>query len=158
MKGGDNESRGHDVVYSIPLIERDGRLCVVLGLKEEGRYPKPYWTLPGSGHVEPGETLTAALRRELGEELNVGDALIDDKPLGTFVDDGYSPPHIIHVFVVRLNEVPETSDEIVEIKIIRLEEACNFIEDNVVSPTVIKALDLMSDMAGNPTNPKKPSG
>lgn len=133
----------HDVVYSIPLIEKDGRLCVVFGLKEKGRWSKPYWTLPGSGHVEEGETLKEALKRELKEELKVGKTSIIDEPIGVFTDDGYKPAHIIHVFPVRLKETPETSEEIIETKTIELEKAHDFIKNNTVSPTVAKALNLL---------------
>lgn len=132
----------HDVVYSIPLIEKHGKLCVVFGLKEKGRYNKPYWTLPGSGHVEKGETLKEALKRELKEELKVEKASINDEQIGVFTDDGYKPAHIIYVFPVRLKETPKTSNEIIKTKIIELEKARDFIQNNTVSPTVEKALDL----------------
>ena len=133
----------HDVVYSIPLIEKDGRLCVVFGLKEKGRWSKPYWTLPGSGHVEEGETLKEALKRELKEELNVENASASGKPIGVFTDDGYEPAHTVHVYQVGLKETPETSEEIIETKTIELEKAREFIKNNTVSPTVGKALNLL---------------
>lgn len=40
----------------------------VLLVEEAHANGDPFWTLPGGG-VRPGETLPAALRRELGEEL-----------------------------------------------------------------------------------------
>lgn len=45
---------------------RDGRLLVV----EHRKRGQRYWVLPG-GRLEPGETLNAALKRELLEELGL---------------------------------------------------------------------------------------
>lgn len=51
-------------VRVVAVIARQGRLLVVEHRKREQRY----WVLPG-GRLESGETLSAALKRELKEEL-----------------------------------------------------------------------------------------
>ena len=50
------------------LIRRDGRLLLVEEM--EAADPGPTWMLPG-GRLEPGETLTDGLRRELAEETGL---------------------------------------------------------------------------------------
>ncbi|MDQ1725587.1 MAG: 8-oxo-dGTP diphosphatase [Frankiaceae bacterium] len=67
-----------DVVVLGALVD-NGRLLMVH--RNETRVNNPnVWDLPG-GHVEPGETLRAALRRELREELNIDVVSSDDTPI-----------------------------------------------------------------------------
>jgi ADP-ribose pyrophosphatase YjhB (NUDIX family) len=50
------------------IVRRDGRLLLV---EQQGPAdPEPSWMLPG-GRVEDGETLVAALKRELAEETGL---------------------------------------------------------------------------------------
>lgn len=62
---------GDEHVHAIVtgLLRRDGRGLLVHRAPTRRWYPD-CWDLPG-GHVEDDETLEAALRRELGEELGV---------------------------------------------------------------------------------------
>ena len=50
------------------LVRREGRLLLVEEM--EAGDPDPTWMLPG-GRLEPGETLTEGLRRELAEETGL---------------------------------------------------------------------------------------
>jgi A/G-specific adenine glycosylase len=56
------------IVVVVAVIERDGR--VLLQERPAGGLLAGLWEFPG-GKVEPGEGLTAALRREIREELGV---------------------------------------------------------------------------------------
>jgi 8-oxo-dGTP diphosphatase len=57
------------VVVVAAVIERDGRFLVARRL--EGTHLEGYWEFPG-GKVHEGETLEAALEREVAEELGAG--------------------------------------------------------------------------------------
>ncbi|HSW33285.1 MAG TPA: NUDIX domain-containing protein, partial [Steroidobacteraceae bacterium] len=50
------------------LIRDDG--CVLLADRPIGKPYAGYWEFPG-GKIEPGEDVSAALERELGEELGI---------------------------------------------------------------------------------------
>lgn len=55
-------------VAAAVITRPDG--CFLLGQRAEGTFYAGYWEFPG-GKVEPGETATDALRRELREELGI---------------------------------------------------------------------------------------
>jgi len=71
----------------------------VLLLRQE-KPGKEYWLLPGGG-VDGGETLLAALRRELGEELGLWDELPLEGPIAIAesIPPSWGPGdrHIVHV-------------------------------------------------------------
>ena len=55
------------VAVGVLIDEAD---CVLLARRQKGSHLAGYWEFPG-GKVEPGETVEAALMRELSEELGV---------------------------------------------------------------------------------------
>ena len=67
-----------------PLIQNAGEYLLCKMASDRGVFPGQ-WALPGGG-VEPGETIEAALRREITEELGA-ELLISDVTPWTFRDD-----------------------------------------------------------------------
>lgn len=119
-----------------PVIQNDGEFLLCKMAADRGVFPGQ-WALPGGG-MEPGETMEAALRREIMEEL--GDKLLitDIKPWA-FLDD------------TRTKTYPDGSSE--DIYMIYLIFDClsanrditfneEFQEIIWVKPEMIKSLDL----------------
>lgn len=78
------------------LLRRGNRL--LLCRHEKGG--RQYWLLPGGG-VDAGETLIRALRRELAEELGIGEDFPLEGPIG--IAESISPEgaperrHVVHI-------------------------------------------------------------
>ena len=79
------------------LLRWEGR---VLLCRHEKSGRGEYWLLPGGG-VESGESLVDALRRELEEEVGIGDDLTFEGPVA--IVDSISPKrtlvsrHVVHI-------------------------------------------------------------
>jgi 8-oxo-dGTP diphosphatase len=82
------------------VIEREG--LVLIGQRKPGKWHALKWEFPG-GKVEPGEAPTAALARELEEELGVsgeiGECIADFE----FQYPGRSPIRLIFFGVTRFS-------------------------------------------------------
>jgi ADP-ribose pyrophosphatase YjhB (NUDIX family) len=85
------------------ILRRDSRVLLVRHEKQ-GR---EYWLLPGGG-VGGGETLVAALKRELAEELGIDDDLPLEGPVAladSISPPGWPPKHVVHiVFAASLGD------------------------------------------------------
>ncbi|MGB9128590.1 MAG: NUDIX domain-containing protein, partial [Thiobacillus sp.] len=67
-RGGERDAQNELIVVAAVLTQPDGR--VLLAQRPQGKVYAGYWEFPG-GKVEPGESLEAALARELHEELGI---------------------------------------------------------------------------------------
>lgn len=79
------------LVSAVALIDVDGR--VLLAERPSGKSMAGLWEFPG-GKVEPGETLEAALIRELHEELGIETWQSCLAPL-TFASHTYADFHLL---------------------------------------------------------------
>ena len=85
------------ILVSGALILRDG--CVLLGRRSPHRRICPNtWDMIG-GHVEPGETLEAALARELMEEIGVTPTVFS--PLA-MIDFGIEAGRAVHFHIFKV--------------------------------------------------------
>lgn len=75
------------------LLLHAGQVLMARRSATRPKYPGT-WSFPG-GHVEPGETLDAALARELSEEIGI--TLVDAMPL-TVLRDGDA---VFHLYAVH---------------------------------------------------------
>jgi 8-oxo-dGTP diphosphatase len=86
------------LVVAVVLYDHAGR--ILLAQRPEGKSLAGLWELPG-GKLEAGESPEVALQRELQEELSIGIALKDLKPL-TFASFAYPSFHLLMpIFVCR---------------------------------------------------------
>jgi ADP-ribose pyrophosphatase YjhB (NUDIX family) len=89
------EIRVEAVIYSA-----EGEILLV----QHRKHGQSYWVLPG-GHLEPGETLSDCIERELQEELEIGRPKAHEL---VFVDefiDNEIPRHVVKIgFLVELPE------------------------------------------------------
>ena len=81
------------------LLARNGAVLLARRSAHRAAYPG-LWSFPG-GHVEPGETLEAALAREIGEEIGVVPTAF--RPLSTIADPNATraDPVTYHVYAVE---------------------------------------------------------
>jgi len=79
------------LVVAVALVDADGR--VLIAKRPEGKKMAGLWEFPG-GKVDPGETLEAALIRELREELGIDTHESCLAPL-TFASHAYDDFHLL---------------------------------------------------------------
>jgi len=77
------------------ILRREGRILLV----RHEKHGREYWLLPGGG-VGAGETLLQALKRELAEEVGIGDDVPFEGPVA--LADSIAPPgwpakHVVHI-------------------------------------------------------------
>ncbi|MEL7415804.1 MAG: NUDIX domain-containing protein [Pseudomonadota bacterium] len=100
------------------LLRRD-RVLVCLRSEQRPAYPG-YWSMPG-GHVEPGESLIAALHRELQEELGIA---VTDAGAPVTIDDPTRPTQYTLFAVRAWRGTPELlGDEHSQMMWVSIEEA-----------------------------------
>ena len=88
-----------EVTVVAAIIRRNGRL--LLTQRPEGVHLARLWEFPG-GKVEPGESLEAALRREIAEELSI---TVEAGPLYMVSAHQYPERTVhLHFFECRMTE------------------------------------------------------
>ena len=107
------------LVVTCAVIVRDDGLFLA-ALRPKGKSLGGKWEFPG-GKVEPGETPSDALRRELREELEI-DVRVE-KPLAVVRHDYAEFTIELHPFIVSIVDGVPVAREHAALKWIRLEDA-----------------------------------
>jgi ADP-ribose pyrophosphatase YjhB (NUDIX family) len=106
---------GGEVALPFPLVTVDAIACDARGrvLLVRRRFPPPGWALPG-GFVDAGETLEAAVARELREETGL--ELRDAAQLRAYSDPRRDARHpvVTVVFTGRVAGEPRAGDDAAE--------------------------------------------
>lgn len=101
------------------LVEKDGRVLLV---KEVLESKQEYWIVPG-GHVEFGESLVDAVKREMKEETNLDVEVTRLLDFKEHIVTKYDYHTVIFFFLVKsLNEDIKVPKEILEAKFFSKEE------------------------------------
>jgi 8-oxo-dGTP diphosphatase len=85
------------------ILEREGRILICRRTPEQSHPLK--WEFPG-GKVEPGESPSEALARELEEELGITDAAGEEIDRYEFAYPGKKPILLIFFRITRFNGDP----------------------------------------------------
>jgi ADP-ribose pyrophosphatase YjhB (NUDIX family) len=99
------------------IIEKDGKFLLI---KRANPPEKGFWAVPG-GHVDSGESIFQAAKREAKEE--VGDVEVEEKPFHVFVHDiGIGHRHKAHFFKGKLIREPRAGTDAEEVRWFSIEE------------------------------------
>ncbi len=95
-------------------IERDGRILFLRARDSSALSEDGYWYFLPGGHVDHGETLEAALRREIREEVGMEVEAIEPAFLREFIAEKHRnlspempPDHHVIALIYRCQAVPE---------------------------------------------------
>lgn len=113
----DDEERGMIImvpmlkVYGYVTRQHDGRQELLIFSQDD---PAAGWQVPG-GTVDPGETLVAAVQREVAEESGLHDLELQGEVAVTIWEnpDEQSKPYERHFFHFLAPEAPETFEHVV---------------------------------------------
>jgi 8-oxo-dGTP diphosphatase len=113
---------------------------VVLIKKRRPDWQAGYFNAVG-GHIEPGETPEAALRREFEEETGVNQATVCWRPLCVLFPNDYVELHVFKSFTVQAEQVKTVTDE--EVGLYRLPLDTTVVDKVVYNVPALISLALM---------------
>ncbi len=94
------------------VVEKDGRFLLIR--KARGRADAGDWAFPG-GHVDEGESLLDAMKRETMEEIGDGAEISEHEPFFSFMHDvpksSKFHKHMCHAFKGRLTGEIKPGDD-----------------------------------------------
>ncbi len=140
MKDQSGTARKLVLVVACALVDADGR--VLIAQRPEGKSMAGLWEFPG-GKLEPGETLEAALIRELKEELAIDTETACLAPL-TFASHAYEEFDLLMpLYVCRKWKGTPRAIEHQAIRWVRAGELRNFDMPPADEPLIAHLCDLI---------------
>lgn len=137
--------RNQPAMHVSVVVLRDRQLLIV---REEKPALRGLWNLPG-GHVERGESLLHAARRELVEETHI------DAPPTSLVGIYSTDTAVRFVFATDdFDQVPTAGDEITDVRFVDIDELERWSDNELVGPILMRV--VMKDIESGRRHPLDP--
>jgi ADP-ribose pyrophosphatase YjhB (NUDIX family) len=138
-----NFPRGLEIVTGA-IMQKDGKILLAKSPKWSNK-----WTLPG-GHIEPGESIMEAAKREAEEETGLRLKFVKILAFGELINpkDFHRPAHFVFfacIFDVLGGELKLQEDELSESKWVTPQEALELDLAESYPETVEKYLEFLGE-------------
>jgi len=133
----------HPVVH-LHIVDNKNRIFLQKRVKTKKIQPGKWDTAVG-GHVNSGESIEDALKRETEEELNIKD--IKTTFIGKYVWESPVESELIHIYIGRYNKtITVNQDEIEEGKFWKIKKIKETIGNEILTPNFEQEFKIIADL------------